>query len=87
MCVFPRPEDRNLSMAAEIVGIAGIPSDSKQPVTRQGGRGRLSAKVIHSATGTGAIFHKRKAPLFGGTWRLGATVYGEFIGSRVMQKK
>lgn len=29
-CVFPRPEDRNLSMAAEIVSIPEIPPDSKQ---------------------------------------------------------
>lgn len=34
---FPGPEDRSLSMAAEIVGIPGIPPDSKQPVTRQEG--------------------------------------------------
>ena len=34
---LPRPEDRNLSMAAEIVGIPEIPPDSKQPVTRQEG--------------------------------------------------
>jgi len=31
--VFSRPEDRNLSMAAEIVNIPEIPLDSKQPVT------------------------------------------------------
>lgn len=34
MWVFPRPEDRNLSMVAEIVGITGIPPDSRQPRTR-----------------------------------------------------
>ena len=68
VCALPRPEDRNLSMAAEIVGIPEIPPDSKQPVTRQEGerpmREGLSARVIHSATGTGAMFHKIKAPLF-----------------------
>lgn len=37
VCVFPRTEDRNLSMAAEIVGIPRIPLDSKQPVTSQEG--------------------------------------------------
>lgn len=30
---LPQPEDRNLSMAAEIVSIPGIPTDSKQLVT------------------------------------------------------
>lgn len=83
---FPGPEDRNLSMAAEIVGIPGIPPDSKQPVTRQEGerglwereRG-LSAKVIHSGTGTGAIFHKIKAPLFRETRRFTAMIHGEYL--------
>ncbi len=42
VCVYPRPEDRNLSMAAEIVGIPGIPLDSEQPATRhEGERGFL----------------------------------------------
>lgn len=48
-------------------------------------RERLSAKVIHSATGTGAIFHKIKAPLFGETCGFTAMMYGEFRGSRGMK--
>lgn len=47
VCVFPGA--KNLSMAAEIVDIPGIPPDSKLPVKRQQ-RGRHSAKVIHSKT-------------------------------------
>jgi len=37
VCVLPQPEDRNLSMAAEIVSIPEIPPDSKQPATRREG--------------------------------------------------
>lgn len=78
---LPQPEDRNLSMAAEIVSIPEIPSVSKQPATGQESeangreRERLSAKSVHSATSTGAIFHKIKAPLFRGASCFTAMAY------------
>lgn len=48
---------------------SGFPTatDKTERHIRERERERLSAKAIHSATGTGAIFHKIKAPLFGET--------------------
>ena len=72
---FSRPEDRNLSMAAEIVKIPEIPPDPKQPVTSREARNkeRLLAEAIRSAPSAGAIFHRIKALLFMG---FAAMIYG-----------
>lgn len=54
---------------------------------KMGGRKRperegRSAKVIHSGTSTGAIFHKIKAPLFRETQRFTATAHFGAVGTR-----
>lgn len=56
----------------------------------EGERGALwcfSASLIHCGTGTGAIFHKIKAPLFRGTCCFTATVYRERRGAAVRGRK
>lgn len=46
---------------------------------KTGGSERLSAKAVRSATGTGAKFHKIKAPLFRETCCFTAMIYGEYL--------
>lgn len=89
--MHPQPEDRNVSMTAEIVSIPEIPTDSK---SERHEREKQSERSVFFPLGqiyplTGATFHKIKALLFnrdvwirfkGQTWCTGShwvSIHGE----------